>query len=123
MNLIMINRRSSGFTLLEIMVTVCILAVLMSICLPAYFNMVATANKNTCIVNMYQITGAVSAWAIDHNVPKGSSVGEDQFDAIFSYIKDGKPMCPAKGIYAINPVGQKFQVRCSLENKGHKLPE
>jgi prepilin-type N-terminal cleavage/methylation domain-containing protein len=119
----MIIYSRKGFTLVEIMITVVIIALILAIGLPNYVRMLELSRKNTCIVNLYQLEGAISAWAIDNSISNGTSVNTEQEDSLYSYIKGTKPACPSKGSYAFGQVGIKPQVRCSLEDRGHKLPE
>ena len=50
-----------GFTLVELLVTVLIISVLMSIALPLYMYVLANAQKNVCRSNMQTIANAVEA--------------------------------------------------------------
>lgn len=112
-----------AFTLVEIMVVVAIIAIILAIALPNYLTSGTTSKKTACINNLKQIDAAVDQWAIDYNVSTGSLPNSQQEEEIYSYVKGGKPNCPSGGTYTIYQVGVKPQVRCSLENEDHKLPE
>ncbi|MBI4974978.1 MAG: prepilin-type N-terminal cleavage/methylation domain-containing protein [Candidatus Omnitrophica bacterium] len=103
-----------AFTLVEIMIVVAIVAIILAIALPNYLTSSETSKKTACINNLKTIDAAVDQWAIDY---------KQQEEDIYNYVKGGKPKCPSGGTYTIYQVGVKPQVRCSLENEDHKLPE
>ncbi len=113
-----------GFTLVEIMIVVVIIALIFAIALPNYFKAGLTAKRNVCITNLKQIDTAISGWAIDNDIPEGAAPDQGQEEGIYSYIKGPKPKCPSGGVYTIYQVGVKPQVRCSKEAaEDHKLPD
>ncbi|MBI5143943.1 MAG: prepilin-type N-terminal cleavage/methylation domain-containing protein [Candidatus Omnitrophica bacterium] len=112
-----------AFTLVEIMIVVAIVAIILAIALPNYLTSSETSKKTACINNLKTIDAAVDQWAIDYNIATGTSPSAQQEEDIYNYVKGGKPKCPSGGTYTIYQVGVKPQVRCSLENEDHKLPE
>lgn len=109
-----------GFTLVEIIITVAVIAILLAIALPNYIKTRATSKKTICINNLKQIDAAIDRWAMENNIPEGTMPG----DEIDNYLKNGvQPTCPAGGTYTLYAVGSKPQITCSLEADGHKLPE
>lgn len=109
-----------AFTLVEIIIVVAVIAILLAIALPNYIKTRTVSKKTICINNMKQIDGAIDQWAMENDIAEGTTPGDD----IYSYIKGAKePVCPSGGTYALYPVGSKPQIRCSLEDEGHVLPE
>lgn len=87
--------KKGGFTLVEIMIVVAIIALLAAIAIPNFARARKTAWKNTCIANMKQIEGAAQQYAMDNSYSGAIDVtnlcgtGEDD------YIRGGEPQCPA----------------------------
>jgi prepilin-type N-terminal cleavage/methylation domain-containing protein len=67
--LILARRRDSlrGFTLVELMVVIAIIAILMALLMPAIARAKARANQISCLNNMRQLTLAATMYASDHN--------------------------------------------------------
>lgn len=73
----MCDRKQTGFTLVELMVTIAILAVVASIAIPAYNGYIKTGYKSECHNEMASIKLAESEYFLDNNVYfKGNDVGE-----------------------------------------------
>ena len=118
----MIIFERKGFSLIEIMIVVAIIAIAMSIAIPNFFRISVISKKTVCINNLKKITAAVEQWAIDNNISSGASLTAQQEDDVYhNYIRNGKPKCPSDGVYTINAVGTNPQVECSDEAEGHRL--
>lgn len=115
-------RGRKGYTLVEIMIVVAVVAILMSVAIPNYLRSGKASSRNVCILNLRQIDGAVEQWALDNNISAGAVPSGSQEDQIYNYIDGGKPTCPANGEYTLHAVGSVPQVTCSREDEGHKLP-
>ena len=115
----MMRLRHNGFSLVEIMIVVAIIAILLAIAVPGYLKIRASSKRTVCINNLKKIDAAIDQWAIEKNVGDGTDVPEE----IYGYIKGEEPKCPSGGTYTLYPVGSRPQVRCSFEGDGHKLPE
>jgi prepilin-type N-terminal cleavage/methylation domain-containing protein len=118
----MLLRCRRGYTLVEIMIVVAVLAILLSVALPNYFKSGKTTSRNSCNINLRQIDGAMEQWAMDNNIPEGTVPSGQQESEIYGYMDSGMPVCPSHGEYFIHAVGTKPQVTCSREDEGHKLP-
>ncbi len=83
--------KSAGFTLVEIMIVVAIIALLVTIAIPNYVRARTTTQMNACINNLRQIEGATQCWALEKKKHEGDPV---QFDDISAYLKR-TVTCPA----------------------------
>lgn len=108
--------RSAGFTMVEIMVVVCILAMLLAIVVPYYVKQRASAQANGCINNLTKIESASYEFALETGKKTGDSINYPT--DLLPYIKLTRvgqiPACPAGGTYQMASVGT-FPT-CSLGN-------
>ena len=117
----MLIRSRKGFTLVEIMIVVAILAILLSVVLPNYLKSGKSTARNACILNLRQIDGAMEQWAINNSITAGTIPSSFQEEEIYSYVDGGTPKCPSGGEYSIHAIGALPQVTCSREDEGHRL--
>src|SRR5438477_12065760 len=59
--------KSSGFTLVEIMIVVAIIGLLAAIAIPNFVRARTTSQRNACINNLRQIDGAKQQWALENH--------------------------------------------------------
>ena len=105
-----------GFTLVEIMIVVAIIAVIASIAIPSFINAGAKARKNACIANLNQINAAKEQYAMDYSLQNGASVTVAQVN---SYLGSIVPACPGGGTYTYQAIGTLPS--CSLSSQGHTI--
>ncbi len=76
------NRPTSGFTLVELLVVIGIIALLIAVLLPSLIKARESANQIKCMSNMRQIVGAMLDFTNDHHgfMPAGGGYGLYQFD-------------------------------------------
>ena len=111
-----------GFSLVEIMVVVAIIATVLAIVIPNLFRMLSVSKQTVCIANLKKIVTAVEQFSIDNHIPTGTSLSQQQEGEVYdNYLRGGKPKCPSGGEYVINPVDSDPQVQCTREDEGHKL--
>lgn len=118
----MIRSSHSGFTLVEIMIVVAIIAIALSIAIPNYLTIARVSKKTVCINNIKKILAAVDQYVMEHNMDAGTKLNSQQEDDIYdNYLRGGKPVCPSGGEYTIETIGSNPQVRCTKEDEGHTL--
>jgi prepilin-type N-terminal cleavage/methylation domain-containing protein len=69
------HHKASGFTLIEVLVVVAIIALLVSILLPALSKARAHARNVKCLSNLHQIGLSLNTYAVEHNdwIPRGGN--------------------------------------------------
>ena len=116
-----IRFRSSGFTLIEIMIVVAIIGLLASIAIPNIAQSRTTAQKQVCISNLQQIEGAIQRWSLETRKDEGQPV---TYSDIRGYLKRAV-VCPSGGTafedsYTITTVDAA--PTCQRKAAIHQLP-
>ena len=100
------NKRNQGFTLVEIMIVVAIIAILAAVAIPNFIKYRQNSQAAACVSNLKQIEAAVEqARMAGANPSFENIVGED------GYIKN-MPVCPAGGTYSLGD--EKTSPSCSV---------
>ena len=110
--------KTSGFTLVEIMIVVAIIALLAAIAIPNFVKARTASQKSACIANLKQIEGAKATWALEARKTAASSPNDTDLFGASLYIA-AKPGCPGGGAYTVDKVDTKPS--CTLSTEGHTL--
>jgi prepilin-type N-terminal cleavage/methylation domain-containing protein len=112
------RRRAVGFTLIEIMIVVGILAIIIGIAGPTWIRQREISQLRVCQENLTKINGAKEQWAMENNEP---STAEPDWDDLLPADGDGylkvEPTCPASGTYTLNNVN--VDAECSINDPDH----
>lgn len=98
-----VKSRCGGFTLVEIMIVVLIMAILLGIALPNFLHAREVGRARSCQSTLRQIASAKEQWAMDNR--KNADSEPTAADLVDSYIKSDTPgvlpSCPLSGTYSI----------------------
>jgi prepilin-type N-terminal cleavage/methylation domain-containing protein/prepilin-type processing-associated H-X9-DG protein len=83
-------RRARGFTLVELLVVIGIIALLIGVLVPALNKARSQAKSVACVSNVRQLATALQMYANDYKVFVGFSSGNDRKAALYPYLKMGK---------------------------------
>src|SRR5690349_14995558 len=114
----------SGFTLVELLVVVLILAILMSVALPLYLSAIGDSQRKTCRSNLQTIANVVQSTRVKDHLNNYTSLYTTNVATDIAKYPDLKttPVCPNHGIYSIS-AGTKvgnFKVVCTTSpDLGH----
>ena len=95
-------RKKNGFTLVEVMIVVSIIAMMLAIATPSFVKTRDTARTNACLSNLKAVDGAKMQWAMECRKTDGDSVA--WADIAPSYMK-ASVTCPWGFPYTLQPIG------------------
>ncbi len=115
------NKRTRGFTLVEIMIVVLIIGILMAIAVPNFVKARESSRRQSCIANLKQIDSAKEQYAMDNKLASGAAVTMANLTGAGNYIKS-TPACPASGAYTVDVVGTNPSCSKAAAPDLHVLP-
>jgi prepilin-type N-terminal cleavage/methylation domain-containing protein len=96
-------RTRKGFTLIEIMIVVLIIAMLLAIAIPNFMKSREMSRATTCQANMRNMDTAKEHWAMENR--KGANDTPTAADLVTEYMRaryeDTLPACPSGGEYTL----------------------
>jgi prepilin-type N-terminal cleavage/methylation domain-containing protein len=102
--------KRSGFTLVEIMIVVAIIALLAAIAVPSFMSARTKSMQSSCLNNLRLIDGAMQQYALDYSNTVATTMA--QLVGTNGYIKD-TPVCKAGGAYTL-PATLAVKTSCSV---------
>lgn len=105
----MSNKR--GFTLVELLIVVLILAALAAIAIPRVTQSAQTAKLKSCAANLSIMNSQIELNAANNNGTYISSLSTITSDP--NYFPDGTPVCSLGGTYSL---GSNHRVTCNHSN-------
>lgn len=109
-------KSKKGFTLVELMIVVVIMAILVAVAVPIFSAVTKNSRQKTCVANMREIVAQITTYSMSTNktysgvieyTSNGEEAGaisstvdgvdEDTFKILFQVV----PYCPASGSYKI----------------------
>ncbi len=109
-------KREKGFTLIELMVVVLIIAILVAIAVPVFNIARAAAQRRTCQANLRTLDGAVQTYNADQDGWPGSIA-----DLVPDYVKEA-PQCPTDQQAYTFAAGDPPTITCTGGIAGHSYP-
>lgn len=95
-------RKKTGFTLVETMIVVLLIAILVSIAVPNFVSARNQSRRRACLENLRSISQAKEQWAMENRMETGSPCTVNDLSPEYMRIF---PSCPAAGSYSVNSVG------------------
>ena len=100
------KKKNAGFTLIEIMIVVLIIAILLAIAIPNFLRARETSRAKSCTANLRQIETAKEQWAMDTKA--AATAAPTAPNLVPDYMRGtGMPLCPSSGSYSIGDMNTR----------------
>lgn len=93
------NKKSAGFTLVEIMIVVLIIGILLAIAIPNFVQARESSRAKSCVANLKQIDSAKQQYMMDKNASTFTSATDTTLGGLVGQYIRSTPACPAGGSY------------------------
>src|ERR1700761_9761126 len=90
-----LNKNRGGFTLVEIMIVVAIIALLAAIAVPNFLRARKRSQATRCLEDLRIIDSAIDQYAIENNKTTGNSVA---WSDVMAYLKTGSVLYNSSGM-------------------------
>jgi prepilin-type N-terminal cleavage/methylation domain-containing protein len=100
-----LRKKRAGFTLIEIMIVVLIIAILLAIAIPNFLRARESSKAKSCQGNLRQVETAKEQWAMDTKAAAAAT--PVAADLAPDYIKGTFPTCPSAGVYTIGDMNTR----------------
>lgn len=107
-----------GFTIVELLIAVIIIAILVAILAFSYSSMIAKSEETACLANRKTIEKAYSIYRLDSTEAKSLSLFLQNSNGIADPWIDNKIKCPTKGVYTAS----EDKVICSIHSLSSTPP-
>lgn len=94
--------KKTGFTLVEVMIVVSIIAMLLAIATPSFVKTRDVARTNACLCNLKAVDGAKMQWAMEFHKSDGDAVAWASISPSYMKTQVG---CPWGFEYTLQPIG------------------
>ncbi len=109
-------KKQQGFTLIELMIVVAIIAILAAIAIPAYQNYVAKSQVTTALAD---ITGAKTG--IEETLNRGVAPSLDPTNAGFVGVQTPTPRCTTVALATFSATSAEGSITCTIGNSSPKV--
>ena len=90
------KKGKTGFTLVEIMIVVLIIAMLAAIAVPSFMRARDRARTSACMNNLRLIDAAIETWAMAEEIADGVAANDETWEELRA---EALPTCPSGGTY------------------------
>ena len=113
------NRTSRGFTLMELLIVVAVIAILVAIAIPVFRGQTEKAKLATCMANRRSLKTEMLVAYADDSLRIASFA--DAFDTV--YDENGKYVCPSGGTFYKTGSGDDVTIHCTHHDDGDERAE